>query len=218
MSAAVSAARFVIPAILSRAAAALDCGLARLMGRTVMLPRSPVQRCVHREVRSVHDLRSAVAAVAGPTSPVLLTSCLRELVEMNTPALLLNIVESSRPVNVVLRPRAGSSISFRGSSYLVRAGPAARAGCDAPPTTLPAHSMTLCRALPDHPVHLVSVEHHGEAVFTGDAPPWLTHFTLVVNGVVVTRAEPLVHERGPQVWAATAGTGSPVIRAKAGAR
>jgi hypothetical protein len=43
------------------------------------------------------------------------------LVELNTPALLLNLVEPSGPVHVALRPWEGRSVRFRGRGYLLEA-------------------------------------------------------------------------------------------------
>jgi hypothetical protein len=186
----------------ARAARAFDRTL-RALGVGVHKPLA-TPRCAHFEVRSQAELRDAVAGLSAGqrTSPVVLSQALRELVALNTPALLLNIVQPKPRVRVSLRPWAGGSIRFRGRSYFIDAGSEATEGIEAFLATPFAHTTTLYPSAPDHPVHVISIEHPGEVFITGDVPPWLTHFTLLINEVVWARAEPVLHERGTQIWAA----------------
>jgi hypothetical protein len=166
--------------------------------------RRPTPRCVHYEVRSDAELRAAVRGLQhrSAAAPVVLAQAIRELAELNTPALLLHIREEVPRVHVMLRPWDRASMRFRGREYLVDVGSESVEGVEAFLATPHAHTTALYPSAPDHPVHVVSIEHHGEKTFLGDVPPWLTHVTIMVNGVVRAWAEPVLHERGLHVWAA----------------
>jgi hypothetical protein len=127
---------------------------------------------------------------------------LRKLVELNTPALLLNIVQPSGPVHVCISPWEGRSIRFRGRGYLVDAGSEAPEGMEAFTASPWSHVTALYPTVPDHPVYVMSIEHQKERAHAGAVPPYLTHVTILVNGLAIVAAERLLHERGAQVWAA----------------
>jgi len=160
-----------------------------------------VPRCVSVEARSEQDVAIAVLRT-GADAPVLTGLLIRQLVELNTPALYLNIVQPDARVHVVLRPAKGRSIRFRGRRWFLDAGSEAPEGVEAFTSSPMAHVTQLYPVTPDHPVYVMSIEHQGDTVYTGDVPSYLTHVTIVVNGHVVARAERVLHERGPQVYAA----------------
>lgn len=162
---------------------------------------APVPRCVSTQARSEGDIRVA-AFRAAADRPVLGEALIRELVELNTPALFLNIVQPGVHVHVVLRPAPTRSIRFRGRRFFLDAGSAAPEGIEAFMHAPLAHVTELYPVTPDHPVFVMGIEHQGDTVYTGDVPSWLTHVTIMVNGRVVARGERLLRERGPQVWAA----------------
>jgi hypothetical protein len=153
-------------------------------------------------VRSEHEVRTAAQELAGPAGvePAALEVLLRELVALNTPALFLNIVQRGGPLRVVLKPWAGRTIRFRGRNYFVDAGAEAGEGIEAFTRTSYAHVTALYPTAPDHPLYVVSIEHQGALIHTGEFPSYLTHLTLVMNGFVSARCERLLHERGTQVF------------------
>jgi hypothetical protein len=159
-----------------------------------------VPRCLSLQARSEDEVRTAAQRVS-PRAPVFAGALIRELVELNTPALFLNIVQPDA-AHVVLRPAALRTIRFRGRRFLLDAGADAPGGSEAFALAPLSHVTQLFPVTPDHPVYIMSIEHQGEAVFTGDVPAYITHVTIAVNGRVVARAERLLRERGPQVFAA----------------
>jgi hypothetical protein len=164
----------------------------------------PVARCTRVDVRSEQDIRTAAGRVLprAAADRIRMQSLLRELVALNTPALYLNVVQRAPRVHVVLRPWDGSSIRFRGGNYFVDAGSDSMEGSEAFVNAPFSHVTMLYPTAPDHPVYVISIENQGQAVITGDVPPYLTHVTIVVNGRVITQSERLLRERGPQIWAA----------------
>lgn len=172
----------------------------RTMRRTRVAKSEP--RCMRMQARSEQEVRTAAIRLAGDGPAGHIEPLIRELVELNTPALFLNIVDPGVRVSVMLRPSALRSIRFRGRSWFLDAGSDAPEGIEAFMNAPFSHVTTLYPTAPDHPVYVMSIEHQGERVYTGDAPEWLTHVTIVVNGRVIARAERLLRERGMQVWAA----------------
>jgi hypothetical protein len=172
-------------------------------GAQALAPVRPAARCLSMEVRSEAQIRHAAQQLSAESraEAVAYAWRLRELVALNTPALFLNLVATG-PVRVVLRPWEGRSVRFRGPGYFVDAGSAAPEGVEAFTEAPFSHVTALYPAVPDHPVYLISVEHQRGFVYTGDIPSWVTHVTIVVNGGTVAGEERLLHERGPQVWAA----------------
>ena len=160
-----------------------------------------VPRCLSLQARSEDEVRTAAQRVS-PRTPVFAATLIRELVELNTPALFLNIVQPGVAVHVVLRPAALRTIRFRGRRFLLDAGAEAPGGTEAFALAPLSHVTQLFPVTPDHPVYIMSIEHQGDAVYTGDVPAYLTHVTIAVNGRIVAHAERLLRERGPQVFAA----------------
>lgn len=160
--------------------------------------------CRRHAVRSEADIRAAAAALAPAArmAAPAVQSLLRELVALNTPALYLGIVQRPGPVRVVLHPWGGRTLRFRGPTYLLDAGSEATEGVEAFVAPPFARATSLYATTPDHPVYAVAIEHQGVREVAGSVPAWLTHVTIVVNGRVVTQGERLLHERGPQIWAA----------------
>jgi hypothetical protein len=154
------------------------------------------------EVRSEDEVRQAAQtlAPAAHAEPAAFEALIRELVALNTPALFLNIVQRGGPLRVVLKPWDGRSVRFRGRNYMVDAGSGATDGVEALSRTPAVHTTALYPTSPDHPLYVVSIEHQGSLVHTGEFPSYLTHLTLVMNGVVTARCERLLHERGVQVF------------------
>jgi len=174
--------------------------LRRLLRRA--RPTHRVPRCLSMDVRSEQEVRNAAheLAAAARMEPTALESLIRELVALNTPALFLNVAQRGGPLRVVLKPWDGRTIRFRGRNYVVDAGAGTMGGVGAFTKTPPAHATSLYATSPDHPLHIVSIEHQGALVHTGEFPAYLTHLTLVMNGVVTARCERLLHERGTQVF------------------
>jgi hypothetical protein len=174
--------------------------LRRLLRRA--RPKQRIARCLSMEVRSEQEVRSAaheLAANAGAV-PAVFEALIRELVALNTPALFLNVVQRGGPLRVVLKPWDGRTVRFRGRNYMIDAGAGATEGVEAFTRTPLAHVTALYPTSPDHPLYVVSIEHQGSLVHTGEFPSYLTHLTLVMNGVVTVRCERLLHERGTQVF------------------
>jgi hypothetical protein len=171
--------------------------LRRLLGRTRRKHRAP--RCVSVEVRSEAEVRKVAQELAGPAylEPAALEALIRELVALNTPALFLNVVQRGGPLRVVLKPWDGHSVRFRGRNYMVDAGADAPEAVTRPPGT---QVTALFPTTPDHPLYVVSIEHQGSLVHTGEFPSHITYLTLVMNGVVTARCERLLQERGVQVF------------------
>ena len=165
-------------------------------------PKHRVPRCLSVEVRSEDEVRKAASELAGPAhvEPAALEALIRELVALNTPALFLNVVQRGGPVRVVLKPSEGRSVRFRGRNYVVDAGAGATEGVEALTRAPGAHATALYPTSPDHPLYVVSIEHQGSLVITGEFPSFITHLTIVMNGVVTARCERLLHERGVQVF------------------
>jgi hypothetical protein len=163
-------------------------------------PKHRVPRCLSVEVRSEDEVRKAAVELAAPAhvEPAALEALIRELVALNTPSLFLNVVQRGGPVRVVLKPSEGRSVRFRGRNYVVDAGAGATEG--AAEFAPGAQVNALYPTSPDHPLHVVSIEHQGSLVITGEFPSLITHLTLVMNGVVTARCERLLHERGVQVF------------------
>lgn len=160
--------------------------------------------CRSLTVRSDSDIRTAAFNMARPArqDASAAQELLRELVELNTPALYLNIVQTPRPARVVLVPWEGRTLRFRGRSYLVEAGSEAPEGIAAFVDVPSARVMTLYPTAPDHPVYAISIENQDEREIGGAIPAHITHVTILVNGRVIARGERLLRERGPQIWAA----------------
>jgi hypothetical protein len=172
----------------------------RLLRRVRRKHRAP--RCLSVEVRSEVEVRKIAheLASAAHTEPAAFEALIRELVALNTPALFLNIVQRGGPLRVVLQPWDGPSIRFRGRNYMVDAGAGAPEGSEAFTRAPGAQVTALYPASPDHPLYVVSIEHQGSLVHTGEFPSYITHLTLVMNGAVTARCERLLHERGVQVF------------------
>jgi hypothetical protein len=176
--------------------------LDELLGRAKRVP-AVVPRCMSREVRSEQEVRAAayeVARSAPQFTPGMLEVLIRELVEMNTPALLLNVVQRSGPVRVVLKPWEGRTVRFRGRNYYVDIGSESSEGIEAFTHAPFAHTTVLYPTAPDHPLYVISIEQQGAVEYAGHFPPYLTHVTVIANGLVTARAERLLHERGVRVW------------------
>ena len=165
-------------------------------------PGHRVARCLSMEVRSEDEVRNAAHELAANTNvpPAVLEALIRELVALNTPALFLNVVQRGGPLRVVLKPWDGRTVRFRGRNYMVDAGAGATEGVEAFTRAPLAHVTSLYPTSPDHPLYVVSIEHQGSLVHTGEFPPYLTHLTLIMNGAVTARCERLLHERGTQVF------------------
>ena len=172
--------------------------------RRLVRPRATrrVPRCVSFDVRSEVDVRNAARdlALASKAEPAAYEAFMRELAQLNTPALFLNVVQRMGPIRVVLDPWEGRSVRFRGASYFVDVGAEAPEGVEAFVRTPLAHVTTLYPTAPDHPLYVVSIENQGALVYTGQFPSYLTHITLAVNGVVIARSERLLYERGTKVY------------------
>lgn len=161
-------------------------------------PKHRLPRCLSMEVRSEDEVRKAAQELAAGAraEPAALEALIRELVALNTPALFLNVVQRGGPLRVVLKPWEGRTVRFRGRNYMVDAGAGATEGIQGSVTSV----TSLYPNSPDHPLYVVSIEHQGTLVHTGEFPPYLTHLTLVMNGAVTARCERLLHERGTQVF------------------
>lgn len=174
-------------------------GYARVLGTESAPPR-----CLSLQARSEQELRFAASRLA--TGSALgsgtLQILLRELVELNSPALFLNIRQKRGPTHVVLEPWGGASTRFQGSSFLLEAGSAAPEGVEAFALAPFSHVTQLFPTAPDHPVYVMSIEHPAQHVITGLVPSYLTHVSILVNGSLVAHCERLLHERGPHIWAA----------------
>jgi hypothetical protein len=161
-------------------------------------------RCRHWTVRSEAEIHAVASQLtdgmdsAGP----LLPSMLRDLVALNTPALFLNIIDSASPVHVVLQSWDGRGIRLRGRNYLLETGSQAPEGIEAFTTAPFSHTSMLYPTAPDHPLYVISIERQEERVYRGEIPSYLTHASIMVNGVLVARCERLLHERGAHVWRA----------------
>jgi hypothetical protein len=178
--------------------------LGRLVrGAAGLLPGHAAARCHSMEARSEAEILGAARRLApARVGSGYYEHHLRRLAELNTPALLLNIVEPSARVHVLLRPWEGRSVRFRGRGYFLDAGSEAPEGMEAFTTSPGSHVTVLYPTVPDHPVYVMSIEHQKERVYAGDVPQYLTHVTIMVNGIAIAVAASLLHERGPQVWAA----------------
>lgn len=174
-----------------------------VLGARALKPPRPVPRCLSLQARSEHDVRSlAMKLAGGPVGADTLQNLLRDLVALNTPALFLNIRHEVPRMNVMLRPWDGRSIRFRGPSFMVDAGSEAPEGVEAFAIAPFSHVTALYPTTPDHPVYVISIEYQDQSLITGEVPAYLTHVTILVNGVLLAHRERLLHERGPQVWAA----------------
>jgi hypothetical protein len=91
-------------------------------------------------------------------------------------------------------------VQFRGRNYVVDVGAGPANAVEEFERTPAAHVTSLYPASPDHLLYVVSIEHQGTLVHTGEFPAYLTHLTLLMNGVVTARCERLLHERGTQVF------------------
>jgi hypothetical protein len=187
-----------------RGASDMVVGLLQQVQRRVRRPQQRVSRCARHDVRSEYDIRTVAFQLGrrAGMEPAAVQSLLRELVELNTPALYLNVIQHTAGLRVMLQPWDGRSTRFRGDTYFVDAGAESVEGIEAFAHTPFAHVTTLYPTAPDHPVYAISIENQGDATIAGKVPAYLTHVTIVVNGRVITRCERLLHERGPQIWAA----------------
>ncbi|CAN5640672.1 hypothetical protein BH23GEM9_BH23GEM9_06620 [soil metagenome] len=185
--------------------------LQKLVLRARSIGSAPaVPRCTSLEVRSEDEIRtaalelSATMSASSPGAAAVLPSLLRDLVSLNTPSLFLNIMDSRAPIRVVLRPWEQRTLRFRGTSFLVEAASEATEGIEAYTMAPFSHVTALYPTAPDHPVYVISLEHHDEGNYTGDIPQYLTHLSIMVNGSLVAHCERLLHERGPQGWGGAA--------------
>jgi hypothetical protein len=126
---------------------------------------------------------------------------LRELYELSTPALYLQLVTTGQPCRVVLVPWDRGQVSFSGRGWYVLAGADATiAGTDGEAAAAALRMPMLYSHAPDHALFAVSIEQPGESEIRGYFPRYVTHVTIVADGREVAEASRLLHEQGARVF------------------
>ena len=125
---------------------------------------------------------------------------LRELYELSTPALYLQLVTTGQPCRIVLVPWDRGQVSFSGRGWHVLAGADATMGGGALAAPAPLRMPMLYSHAPDHALFAVSIEQPGQSEIRGYFPRYVTHVTIVADGREVAEVCRLSHEHGARVF------------------
>lgn len=125
---------------------------------------------------------------------------LRELYELSTPALYLQLVTTGQPCRIVLVPWDRGQVSFSGRGWHVLAGADAASGGGALAASATLRMPMLYSHAPDHALFAVSIEQPGQSEIRGYFPRYVTHVTIVADGREVAEVCQLSHEQGARVF------------------
>jgi hypothetical protein len=125
---------------------------------------------------------------------------LRELFELATPALYLQVETGGEPCRIVLVPWDRRQVAFSGRGFHLLGGAEAEAGKGAFLVPKGLRIPPLNGNAPDHPVFLVALEQPGQHEYRGYIPPYVTHVTIIADGNEVTTACRLAHDQGARVF------------------
>ena len=183
----------------------LIAGAARMIRRALRRPtRAPTVRRHNAvfKVEQASELGSAAVRLCrlGRTRFQQTLRRLRELYDLATPALYLQVATGGQPCRIVLVPWDRRQVSFSGRGWHVLAGAEATAGTEAFILPKGLRVPMLYSHAPDHPLFAVSLEQPGEREIRGYFPQYVTHVTIVADGLEVVEACPLSHEHGARVF------------------
>jgi hypothetical protein len=130
---------------------------------------------------------------------------LRDLYDLATPALYINVVTAGEGCRIVLVPWERRQVSFSGNGWHLLAGAEAVTGIEAFMQAKRPRRPRLYSSAPDHPLFVVTVDQPGQTEFRGYFPPYLTHLTIVADGNEVVDACRLVHDDGVRVFKVSGG-------------
>lgn len=157
--------------------------------------------CIYK-ARTANELGSVAAALAklGHTGFQPTVRRLRELYELATPAIYLQLCTGGEPCRIILVPWDHGQVAFRGRGFHLMAGAEATSGMEAflLPRELRTH--TLYSAAPDHPLFAIALGQTGAREFRGFFPPYVTHVTIVADGREVVVNCALAHDQGARVF------------------
>lgn len=151
-------------------------------------------------VKQAVDLGAVAAQLSwfGRTRSIATLRRLRDLYELATPAIYLQVTARGEPCRIVLVPWERQPVSVSGRGWHLVAGAEAMSGLDASSvrnglSRLPRFSW-LFGCAPDHPLFAVSIAQPGQREFHCHFPPNVTHVTIVADGELVVSACQLSHE------------------------
>ena len=130
---------------------------------------------------------------------------LRDLYDLATPSLYINVVTAGEACRIELVPWDRRQVSFSGNGWHLLAGAEATTGIEAFMQSKRPRRPPLYSSAPDHPLFVVTVDQPGLSEFRGYFPPYVTHLTIVADGKEVVDACRLAHDEGVRVFRVAGG-------------
>lgn len=175
---------------------------ARRLAARVMQPSAPRPHGNIFKASEAVELGGVAATLAklGGTGYQSTFRRLRELYDLATPSIYLQVATAGQPCRIVLVPWERGQIAFSGRGFHLMAGAEATSGLEAFLLPREVRTPALYSTAPDHPLFAVALSQPGIREFRGYFPPYVTHLTIVADGREIVLNCPLAHDQGACVF------------------